>query len=176
MHTLLLPSALLSLLSTGAIFGFFYAYACSAMWGLDATPPQAAIAAMQGINAQVRNAAFFPAFFLTPVLLALTAGLSWGAGRGGARLPFAAAALVYLIGGMGLTLLANVPMNEALAQVTVPAEPEEAQRLWDAYSGPWQVWNATRTVFSGVALVLAGWGLYALGRAAPEASAADIDA
>lgn len=167
MRAILLPSALVSTVSTGAIFGFFYAYFCSAMWGLDAAPPQVAIVAMQNINAEVRNGAFFPAFFLTPVFLAVTAGLGWAAGARQAALAFAAAALVYALGGLMLTMMASIPMNEELARLTVPEDPAEAARIWQAYTGPWQMWNAIRTALSGVALALAGLGLYALGRAEP---------
>ncbi|MEX0278502.1 MAG: hypothetical protein AB3N19_13365, partial [Ruegeria sp.] len=73
MARLLMPMSMLSLLSIGAIFGFFYAWVCSTMWGLDAANPRTAIAAMQAMNASVRNAVFFPAFFLTPVILGATA-------------------------------------------------------------------------------------------------------
>ena len=69
--TRILPLA--SLLLAAAIFGFFYAWVCSTMWGLDAAAPEIAIKAMQAMNASVRNAVFFPAFFLTPIVLALTA-------------------------------------------------------------------------------------------------------
>ena len=40
-----------SLLFCGAIFGFFYAWVCSTMWGLDSADPRVAIAAMQAMNA-----------------------------------------------------------------------------------------------------------------------------
>ena len=42
-------SSLLSLLLCGAIFGFFYAWVCSTMWGLDSADPAVAIAAMQAM-------------------------------------------------------------------------------------------------------------------------------
>ncbi|GAB5461946.1 hypothetical protein [Hoeflea alexandrii] len=54
---------LLSLLLTAAIFGFFYAWVCSTMWGLDAADPSVAIQAMQAMNASVRNAVFIPPSF-----------------------------------------------------------------------------------------------------------------
>ena len=67
---LVLPVAFAGLLLAGGIFGFFYAWICSTMWGLDAADPRVAIAAMQAMNASVRNAVFAPAFFGTgPVLL-----------------------------------------------------------------------------------------------------------
>ena len=76
-----LTSAVISILLSGAIFGFFYAWVCSTMWGLDAADPRVAIAAMQAMNASVRNAVFFPAFFLTPVALGATALLARSEGR-----------------------------------------------------------------------------------------------
>ena len=152
--------ALLALLSTAAIFGFFYAYSVSAMWGLDVVSPAVAIEAMQGINAEVRNAAFFPAFFLTPVLLGLTA---WATRTSKpACLAFGAAALVYFFGGLILTMAVNVPMNEALALVAIPDDPALTTQIWADYSAPWQVWNHIRAALSGVAVILAGVGLMAL--------------
>ena len=154
-----LLSGLLALLLSGAIFGFFYAWVCSTMWGLDAADPKVAIAAMQAMNASVRNAVFFPAFFLTPVVLSVAAALARRDGAHRAALAFLAAAMVYLFGGLVLTLAVNVPMNEALADVMIPTDTDEARSIWVAYSAPWQVWNVTRTVFSGIALLLAGYAL-----------------
>ena len=148
---------LLSILFSGAIFGFFFAWVCSTMWGLDAADPRVAIKAMQAMNASVVNGVFAPAFFGTPLVLGATAALAWGAHRP-AALAFLAGALVYLLGGMILTMLVNVPMNEALAAQPAPDDPTEAARIWAAYSPRWQVWNQIRTVASGAALLLAGWG------------------
>lgn len=67
----------LSLLMCAAIFGFFYAWVCSTMWGLDTADPRIAIAAMQAMNGSVRNAVFAPAFFGTPLVLAITTWLLW---------------------------------------------------------------------------------------------------
>ncbi|GAB5448868.1 anthrone oxygenase family protein [Gymnodinialimonas sp.] len=149
-----------SVLFAGAIFGFFYAWVCSTMWGLDAADPRVAIAAMQAMNASVRNAVFFPAFFLTPVVLLGTAVVTQGAARGF----FAGGGVVYLFGGLILTMVVNVPMNEALAVVEVPQDIDAARAIWAEYSPRWQVFNVARTVASGVALLLAGLGLWSLGR------------
>ena len=153
----------ISVLFAGAIFGFFYAWVCSTMWGLDAADPRVAIEAMQAMNASVRNAVFAPAFFGTPVVLGATALLARAAGRGRAARWFGAGALVYLLGGAVLTMAVNVPMNEDLAQVVVPTSIEEAEVIWSDYSGRWQVFNIIRTVFSGLALLLAAAGLRAVG-------------
>lgn len=150
----------LSLLLSGAIFGFFYAWVCSTMWGLDQIAPEVAIAAMQGMNASVRNAVFAPAFFGTPFVLLITAALSRRHRL--AALSFGLGGLVYLFGGLILTVSVNVPMNEALALVD-PSSPDAAQ-VWRSYSETWQVWNIARTVVSGVTLMCAGLGIWALGR------------
>ncbi|WP_136636312.1 DUF1772 domain-containing protein [Pseudooceanicola onchidii] len=159
---LLTGLSLTSLVLNGAIFGFFYAWVCSTMWGLDAADPRIAIGAMQAMNASVRNAVFFPAFFLTGPVLLITAVIAARAGRRASAQLFAAAGLLYVLGGTILTMAVNVPMNEALALVDVPATLEQARAVWADYSGPWQVFNQIRTVASGVALGLTGLALLRL--------------
>ncbi len=151
--------SIVSILFCGSIFGFFYAWVCSTMWGLDQADPRIAIAAMQAMNASVRNAVFFPAFYLTPVVLAVTAGVAYRGQFRSAALWFAAAGLVYLVFGLFLTMGINVPMNEALATVDIPNDIEAARTVWQDYSSQWQFWNQTRTVASGVALAFSGLGL-----------------
>jgi uncharacterized membrane protein len=160
----MLPKLLssLSILLTGAIFGFFYAWVCSTMWGLDMADPRTALDAMKAMNASVRNAVFFPAFFLTPLVLGLAAWAWFAAGQQAAALFFGAAALIYLFGGLILTTTINVPMNEALAAAPTPKDIEAARALWSQYSAPWQVWNITRTIASGFSLLLATLGLMAV--------------
>lgn len=164
MTLLLFSAAALSVLSSGAIFGFFYAWICSTMWGLDMADPAVAIAAMQAMNASVRNAVFAPAFFGTPVVLLATAFLARRARCRAAAWAFAAAGVVYLIGGLVLTVTVNVPMNEALAEIRLPLEPGQAAAIWSDYSAPWQTWNLMRTCASGLSLLLAGYGVFRLGR------------
>jgi uncharacterized membrane protein len=154
----ILPLAMLpALMLTGAIFGFFYAWVCSTMWGLDALPPDIAIAAMQGMNASVRNVVFAPAFFGTGPVLMLTGVWLWSAGSRGSAVLMLLASVVYVLGAMLPTLLVNVPLNEALAQVDPSAT--DAAAIWGRFSAEWQAWNVSRTIFSGVALALAVWAV-----------------
>jgi uncharacterized membrane protein len=162
MSPFLVPMSMLSLLGIGAIFGFFYAWICSTMWGLDAVDPKIAIAAMQAMNASVRNAVFFPAFFLTPVIIATTAVIARRQGRNRSAMLLAAAAVIYLGGAFVVTALVNVPMNEGLAAVIVPADTEAARALWQTYSPQSQFWNTLRTIASGASLILTGLAVYFL--------------
>lgn len=155
---------LFALTLSALIFGFFYAWTCSTMWGLDAADPRIAVAAMQAMNASVRNAVFAPAFFGTPVVSTLAALSALAGGGRRAALLFLAAAVVYAVGGAALTMAVNVPMNEALATVAVPTDPAAAAAIWRDYSQPWQLWNTIRAGFSGLAFALAVCGFAALGR------------
>lgn len=159
MRPLTATMIVISLILLAAIFGFFYAWVCSTMWGLDTADPRVAIAAMQAMNASVRNFVFFPAFFLTPFAAFAAAGLLRMRGQGHSAAIFAMSGAVYFIGGLVLTMTINVPMNEALAIVPVPDDVTDAQAIWEAYSGRWQFWNITRTIASGLAFLLALHGL-----------------
>ena len=157
-------TGLVALLLTGALFGFFYAWVCSTMWGLDAADPRTAIAAMQAMNASVRNPLFFPAFFLTAPALGIAALM---AERAGARLSAAlllAAALLVALGCVALTATVNVPMNRALAGVAVPEDIGQAAEIWAGYSPRWQLFNTLRTGVAGVALLVSGIALWRLPR------------
>lgn len=151
--------ALLSVVLSGAVFGFFYAWVCSTMWGLDAADPRVAIQAMQAMNASVRNPVFFPAFFLTPVVLGLTTVFVLGTEAKTAAPWFGSATACNLFFVILVTAQFNVPMNEALSAQVVPATRGEAAAIWGAYSSPWQAWNTTRAVGSGLALLLSAVGL-----------------
>jgi len=128
--------AVAAIVCCAAIFGFFYAWVCSTMWGLGTIDPRAAIEAMQGMNASVRNVVFFPAFFLTPVLLAVVGVLMHRSQRRGPARWFYAAAVVYAVGGLLLTMAVNVPMNDDLATVQIPTDIAAAATIWDEYSSP----------------------------------------
>ncbi|MBY3086852.1 DUF1772 domain-containing protein [Rhizobium laguerreae] len=159
MRSTVLGLSVTSVVFSGAIFGFFYAWVCSTMWGLDRADPRVAIAAMQAMNASVRNAVFFPAFFLTPVVLGLTVAAAHFSGREAAAFWFGAAAAVYLVFGLMLTFTVNVPMNEALAARAVPDDVAAARDIWRDYSPRWQIWNQARALASGIALALAALGV-----------------
>jgi uncharacterized membrane protein len=164
MQSLAVAVTFVALLLSGAIAGFFYAYSCSVMWGLDTSDPKAAIAAMQRINIVVRNAVFFPAFFGMPVAALVAAALWLPLGRRDVALVLAFAAAIYLGGAFLTTLAINVPMNEALGRTAIPADAEAADALWRNYSARWTLWNHIRTTASLIALLLVGWALYISGR------------
>ena len=155
-----------SLMFSGALFGFFYAWVCSTMWGLDAADPKVAIQAMQAMNASVRNAVFAPVFFGTVVVLAATSLVGFATGHRRAAMWFAAAAIVSLAFNNVLTFSVLIPMNTGLAAVTVPDALDRAAAIWAEYSDGWKLWNQIRAAGTGLALGLAAIGALSLSKRA----------
>ena len=158
------PFAVLAILSSGAMFGFFYAWVCSTVWGLDSADPNVAIAAMQAMNASVRNPVFALGYFGTPLALAAVALIGWKGEERRAAILFGSGALLYVLGVMVPTSMVNVPLNETLATVEVPLPVARADEVWRSYSAPWQLWNTVRAVAAGAVLLLAGAGILGLAR------------
>lgn len=168
-------AGIVSVVVNGAIFGFFYAWVCSTMWGLDQVDPRVAIEAMNGMNASVRNGVFFVSFFLTPVFALGAAAIAFAQRARQGALLFVIAALGYAIGGIFLTQALNLPLNEWLASIDMPSDESQAATLWVEYSSTWQGYNLIRTIVSGACLTLQASALWVtastLARRAPAAHA-----
>jgi uncharacterized membrane protein len=130
-------------LGTGLIAGVFYAFSTFVMKALARQPAAEGMAAMQAINVAVINPLFLGVFLGTAAACAGAAvvALLW-CERPGASLLLAGAAL-YLVGTFGVTMAANVPLNNALAQLT--RDDPDAPRRWAEYVSRWTTWNHVRT-------------------------------
>lgn len=136
----------------GLVAGIFFAFSSFVMGALGRIPPDQGINAMQSINVVVINRSFFLAFFGTAALcLGLFAGAwFWRSVPAGKLLLLGS--VVYLIGTIGVTIVFNVPLNNALAAV-VPSSTEGAT-LWAHYLDRWTMWNTVRTVAPTVSMAL----------------------
>lgn len=138
----------------GVVGGLFFAFSAFVMTALGRLPAADGMAAMRSINAAVLNPVFGLVFFGTTganIALAV-AGLLAGAPE------LVAGALLFVLGAFGVTVTANVPLNNALAAAD-PAlgrlPTAEGERLWARYRTRWTAWNHVRTVAAiGAATVL----------------------
>ena len=167
---LLGPLAVLAVLSSGAMFGFFYAWVCSTLWGLDSAHPNVAISAMQAMNAGVRNPVFALGYFGAPLVLAAVALVAWKREERRAAILFGSGSLLYVLGVMVPTSMVSVPLNETLSAVEAPLTGSRAQEVWLSYSAPWQFWNTVRALAAGVVLLLASAGILGLARSGERAA------
>jgi uncharacterized membrane protein len=131
-------------LGCGLVAGVFFAFSTFVMKALGTLPSAHGIAAMQSINIVVINPWFMTAFAGTAVVsgfLAILALLRWQE-PGAAYL--LAGGVLYVVGSFLVTLLFNVPRNDALERA-VPSSPD-AERLWRDYLVTWVNWNHVRTI------------------------------
>jgi uncharacterized membrane protein len=134
---------LLSALGCGLIAGVFFAFSTFVMTALARIPAAQGIAAMQSINVQAITPWFMTAFFGTAagcVVLAVSSLLTWHKPGAVYRL---VGSLLYLVGTILVTIVFNVPRNDALAAVD-PSSADGA-RLWAGYVTSWTAWNHVRT-------------------------------
>ena len=152
-------------LGAGLTAGIFYAFSTFVMAALARLPPPDGIAAMNAINVTVINPWFMAVFMGTPLLcavVAILALLNWSA-PGSAIILIAA--LLYVVSSFLVTIIFNVPLNNALAAVS-PTSPEGAA-LWTRYLADWTFWNHVRTALPLVATALFIVGLLLQRNASP---------
>lgn len=147
---------LVAALGCGLIAGVFFAFSTFVMKALARLAPPAGIAAMQSINVAVLNPWFLGVLLGTAAACALVvvaAVLRW-------RAPKAVYALVggalYLIGTLLVTMVCNVPKNNALAALA-PTDLNSAP-LWTDYVADWTAWNHVRAaaaLAAAAALIIA---------------------
>lgn len=139
-------------LGSGLVAGFFFAFSFCVMKALDRLPAPHGASAMQSINIVVINPWFMTLFFGTALVCAvLTASALVRSDRPG-WIYLLSGSLLYLAGSILVTILFNVPRNNALEAVD-PNSSEGAAR-WADYVPSWTAWNHVRTAASLAAAVL----------------------
>jgi uncharacterized membrane protein len=141
-----------SAVASGLLAGLYFAFSAFIMQALASIDRAAGATAMNAINRVILRSAFMPLFAgssLSSLLLAAIALTRWDAPGSPAML---AGGLIYFVGMFMVTMLFNVPLNNAL-DVTDPAN-ESSATTWAEYLHRWTRWNHVRTITSTAALVL----------------------
>jgi uncharacterized membrane protein len=135
---------LLCAVGSAIVGGVFFAFSTFVMTGLGRLPAAHGIAAMQAINVAAITPPFMAALFGTGVACAAAAALAvFGSSAPGAAWQLTGS-LLYLAGNILVTIVCNVPRNDALAAID-PSGPDSAAR-WKLYLKEWTAWNHVRTV------------------------------
>ncbi len=139
-------------IASAAMGGVFFVFSTFVMAGLKRLPPAQGIAAMQSINITAVTPPFMTLLFGTAaacVAVAVNAVIEW---RSSVSSYLVVGSLCYLIGCVGVTVVFNVPLNNALAK----ANPSSSDTLllWTTYVRTWTAWNHVRTVTGLVAAAL----------------------
>jgi uncharacterized membrane protein len=144
MGALLTAATFLVALGSGVMAGLFFVFSTFMMTALARLGVPQGIAAMQSVNVTILNPLFLTVFMGTAVLSLITAVAaiwSWSAAGSGWLL---AGSLLYLVGIILVTMVFNVPLNDAIAAAD-PASSEGAA-TWARYLDVWVKWNHVRTM------------------------------
>jgi uncharacterized membrane protein len=147
-----LPLVLLAAIGSALSAGIFFAFSTFVMQALGQQAPAAGIATMQSINITVINPWFMAVFFgpgLVGVGLAIVGLRQWHRPE---TFYWLAGALVYGVGTIGVTIVGNIPLNDALAMVN-PTDTASTT-LWAKYLTDWTCWNHVRTGAACLAAIL----------------------
>lgn len=147
-------SALLwfSVMGCGLVAGLYFAFSAFIMTSLGRIDQSAGIAAMNAINEDILKSAFMLIFLGTTLAAAILAALAlvrWGAPG---SLLMLAGGVIYVVGMFVVTMVLNVPLNNALAAVDLSGP--DAAPLWATYLKDWTFWNHVRMFASVGASVL----------------------
>lgn len=143
-------SALLTAFAIGAVLvaGIFYAFSTFVMSALSRLEPGEGVRAMQAINVVVLNPWFLGAFLGTGLLALAAVAATW-TDAGLLRAATSLAALLYIVGCVGVTGVRNVPLNNRLAEISSDTGDNHAvDSPWREYVDRWTRWNHVRTAAS----------------------------
>ena len=149
----------LSVLAYALVGGVFLAFSDFLMRSLALTTGTGGAEAMQAINREVFRWVFMTLFLGMAAISAILVGYAATRLAAPGNLLILLAGLVYLLGSFGVTVVFNVPMNTALADM----DPSQAatQDYWvGTYLPRWTFWNSVRTLDCTLAAALLLAGLY----------------
>lgn len=136
-------------LGCGLMGGLYFAFSAFIMRALGSLGHPAGAAAMNAINADILRSPFMPLFLATTLASVVAAALGLVDPGARAALPMLVGGLVYFVGMFVITMVCNVPLNNALA-----AGSTGADEIWALYLQRWTLWNHVRTLASIAACAL----------------------
>ena len=139
----------------GLTAGIFYCWSVSVTPGLALLPDKEYITAFQSLNRAILNPLFLLCFMGMVFLLPLSAFISYHKPPPAAFWLLCTASLVYIVGVMGVTMAANVPMNEALDKFNAAAaSPSDLSATRTSFEAQWNFLNNIRTLSCVISFAL----------------------
>jgi uncharacterized membrane protein len=140
---------------TALMAGLFYSYSFSVVPAFKSLNDAEYIAGMQSINKAIQNPVFFTGFFGTLILLPVSAYLNYFQHPSLQFWLLFIAAIIYFAGVFGVTVVGNIPLNNALEKFNLQNATKDAISLQRRlFERPWNNLNTIRTISSIISLVL----------------------
>jgi len=129
---------------SGLVGGVFLAFSAAVMPALARLPASTGVSVMQTVNVVIVRGPFVAAFVGTALACAARVVMAPTDVAG------TAGAVLYLVGGVGVTMALNVPLNNRLEAVDAGAP----DGFWAVYARRWTRWNHVRTLACAAAAAL----------------------
>ena len=140
-----LPLACLLLaVGAGAAGGVFFAFSTFVMPALARLPSVQGVEAMNAMSVTAVTPPFMLLLFGVAVGCLAALPMAWRGLPGFPALCVVAGSAIYLLAVIGVTIVANVPLNNALASFDPVRQSVDV--VWPAYLRDWGFWNHIRTV------------------------------
>ena len=145
--TLKTSTLFLAILFTGLSSGLFYSWEFSVIPGTKKISDSSYLETMQSINRAILNPGFFAIFFGSLLLLAISTYLQYKVGFNLSFWMVLIALISYLAGTVGVTVVGNVPLNEALETISIRELSVEQMKTTRAtYEVKWNMYHKIRTL------------------------------
>jgi uncharacterized membrane protein len=141
----------LGVLGCGVMAGVFCAFSTFVMRGIAQLPPAQGVATMNAINVSAMRPPFMLVFLGSAGVCAVLAVVTFVLLPDDGAVELLLGSALYLFGSFGVTVVANVPRNDALMKMD-PGTPEAAV-YWLSYVREWTMWNHVRAVAAAAAAV-----------------------
>lgn len=149
--TILSILLLAAAIGSGVVAGLMFAFSNTVMGALDRLPAGEAVGAMNAINVRIVNPYFLVLFLGTAVVSLLLIVACFVYPEMAARALTLSGGVSYLAGVIAVTVICNIPRNDALAKVA--ADSPNAAEAWKVYYRPWVGWNHVRMAAGLIAAV-----------------------
>lgn len=138
-----------SAIGCGLIGGLYFAFSTFILQALDRLGAERGAQAMNAINVEILRSLFMP-LFLGTTLTSLALIVFGLIRRDAGWQAMVAGGAIYVIGMFIVTIVFNVPLNNALAA----AGGHDGGAAWSVYLRDWAMWNHVRTFASLLACAL----------------------
>ncbi|MGZ9100302.1 MAG: anthrone oxygenase family protein [Brevundimonas sp.] len=139
-----LPLACMLLaVGAGAAGGVFFAFSTFVMPALARLPSVQGVGAMNAISVAAVTPLFMTLLFGVGIGCLAALPMAWKALPAFPALCVVAGSMVYLVAVIGVTVVVNVPLNNALAGFDPIRQSVDV--VWPAYLRDWGFWNHVRT-------------------------------
>ena len=150
-------------LATGLVAGVFALYQHTVMPGLGRTDDRTFVAAFAAVDRAIINPWFIGGGFLGAPLLMMAAAV---ANREANVLVWIVAALASYVVAAVITVVVNVPLNDALKAAGLPEAQSEVSAVRARFDeARWQRWNLVRVLTTLVSFAALAWALVEYGAA-----------